>query len=468
VATRLASDEHNAVAFVGTPDGLEARIVPEAGFEFHGLPAKGYDRAKPSTLVTSSLTILGSFFRALGLLLRYKPDVVIGFGGYVSIPVGAAAAFAGVPLVLHEQNSVPGLANRVLSRWAQAVCVTYPDSIAYLAYPRRAVVTGNPVRTDIPGTDREAGRRAFKLRKKDVVLLVFGGSRGARHLNTATVSLYKRLSSIPDVRVLHIAGPTEAEQVRASLKEAAGGKESRWYRVLDYVENMGDAIAASDLVVCRSGATTIAELTVLGRPALLVPYPYATGDHQTLNAKSMVDVGAAWRLTDADLDKPIFGDELVRLLCDPTRLRSMSEASLMVGRPTAAEELIEVAMETACRSGRNTDVCEQVAAERARAEAKAAKAAKAAEARAARVAVEAAKAAEVAKAASGDGAAVAETRKPELALEAETEPASEPEPEVGSEAEPATEPEPASAPVVPAEPVSASSGGADGAEGSAS
>jgi UDP-N-acetylglucosamine--N-acetylmuramyl-(pentapeptide) pyrophosphoryl-undecaprenol N-acetylglucosamine transferase len=376
VAARIASDEHNAVAFVGTPDGLEARMVPEAGFEFHGLPARGYDRAKPWTLVTSSLTILGSFFRALVLLWRYKPDVVIGFGGYVSLPLGAAAAFAGVPLVLHEQNSVPGLANRVLSRWAQTVCVTYPDSIGYLSCPERAIVTGNPVRADVPGADREGGRKAFKLRKQDVVLLVFGGSRGARHINNAMVSLYKRLSVVTDLRVLHVAGKAEAEEVRASLKEAAGGEESRWYRVLDYVENMGDAIAASDLVVCRSGATTIAELTVLGRPALLVPYPYATGDHQTLNATSMVDAGAAWRVTDADLDKAIFGDELLRLLGDRTRRKAMSEASLSIGRPTAAVELVEAAMETACRSGRNTDVCEQVAAERAASEARAVKDAK--------------------------------------------------------------------------------------------
>jgi UDP-N-acetylglucosamine--N-acetylmuramyl-(pentapeptide) pyrophosphoryl-undecaprenol N-acetylglucosamine transferase len=235
VAALLASDEHNAVAFVGTPDGLEARLVPEAGFEFHGLPAKGYDRAKPSTFVTSSLTILGSFFRAFGVLRRYKPDVVIGFGGYVSLPLGAAAAFAGVPLVLHEQNSVPGLANRVLSRWAQAVCVTYPDSIGYLPFPQRAVVTGDPVRAEIHRADREAGRRAFKLRKKDVVLLVFGGSRGARHLNTAMLNLYTRLKDVKDLVVLHVAGPTEVEQVRASLKQAAGGQEPPWYRVLDYI-----------------------------------------------------------------------------------------------------------------------------------------------------------------------------------------------------------------------------------------
>ena len=376
MASLLAGDEHNAVAFVGTPAGLESRLVPQAGFEFHGLPAKGYDRAKPSTLVTSSFTILASFLRALGLLWRYKADVVVGFGGYVSLPLGAAAAFAGVPLVLHEQNSVPGLANRVLSRWAQAVCVTYPESIGYLAYPTRAVVTGNPVRCDVPLASRDAGRRAFKLRGKDLVLLVFGGSRGARHLNNGMIDLYQRLKAVPDLRVLHIAGPSEAEQVRASLKEAAGGKEPKWYRVLDYVENMGDALAAADLVVCRAGATTIAELTVLGRPALLVPYPFATGDHQTLNARSMVDAGAAWRVTDADLGKPMFGDELFRLLGDPARLRAMACASSMLGRPTAAEELVEVAMETACRSGRNTDVCAQVAAAQAKAQAKAEKAPK--------------------------------------------------------------------------------------------
>ncbi len=447
MAARLASDEHNAVAFVGTPDGLEARLVPEAGFEFIGLPAKGYDRARPLTLVTSSLMILGSFFRALGVLRRHKPDVVIGFGAYVSIPLGIAAAFVGIPLVLHEQNSIPGLANRMLSRWAQAVCVTYPESIAYLAYPQRTVVTGNPIRPEIAGADRDAGRKAFKLRKKDVVLLVFGGSRGARHLNSAMINLYKRLSPVTNIRVLHVAGPTEAEQVRGDLKAAAGGSEPGWYRVLDYVENMGDAIAASDLVVCRAGATTIAELTALGRPALLVPYPYATGDHQTLNATSMVDVGAAWRITDADLDKAVFGDEIVRLLNDGARRKMMAEASHLIGRPMAVEELVEVAMETACRSGRNTDVCLQMAAEQAAAQAKGAKAAKVAEAQAARVGK-----AEGAKAAQPQAAAGAEPV-------AEVEPAGG----VVTASEPATAPEPAA----DAELTPAASTVAEGADGDA-
>jgi len=324
----------------------------------------------------------------------------------------------------------------MLSRWAQAVCVTYPESIAYLAYPQRAVVTGNPIRAEIARADRDAGRKAFKLRKKDVVLLVFGGSRGARHLNSAMINLYKRLSPVADIRVLHVAGPTEVEQVRADLKAAAGGSEPRWYRVLDYVENMGDAIAASDLVICRAGATTIAELTALGRPALLVPYPYATGDHQTLNATSMVDVGAAWRLTDADLDKPVFGDEIVRLLTDARRRKTMAEASHMIGRPMAVEELVEVAMETACRSGRNTDVCLQMAAEHAATQAKAAKAAKAAEAQAARAAK-----AEAAKAAEAEAAKAAE---PESAGKAEQAPEVEPAlPAAAEETEPAAETEPA-------------------------
>jgi UDP-N-acetylglucosamine--N-acetylmuramyl-(pentapeptide) pyrophosphoryl-undecaprenol N-acetylglucosamine transferase len=272
--------------------------------------------------------------------------VVVGFGGYVSLPVGLAAAVAGIPLVLHEQNAVPGLANRVLSRWATTVCVTHPSSIERLAHPQRAFVTGNPVRPAVMRSDREAGRRALKVKATDLVLLVFGGSRGARHINTALLSLYKRLKDVRKLKVVHIAGPLEAEAVRSELK-SIDARQRAFGQVHDYIDSMGDALAAADLVVCRAGATTLAELTALGKASILVPYPFATEDHQTLNAQSMVRAGAAFMISDAELDAPLFGDELVRLLANPETRGTMETACAALARPLAAHAVAEAAVEAA-------------------------------------------------------------------------------------------------------------------------
>jgi len=339
VAERLRDAGHD-IAFVGTPTGLEARIVPEAQVLFHSLPSRGFDRARPWTLVTSGFIAGASVFRAVRLIRGMSADVVVGFGGYVSIPVGLAAVITRTPLVLHEQNSVPGLANKLLSRWATAVGVTYETSIASLRHPERALVTGNPVRDAVLKADRSRGRTSLDLPDDALVLLVFGGSRGARHLNQATVSLCDAWMSIPGLHVVHVAGRGEVDSVREALV-AQGGDKGR-YHVLDYIDDMGSAIAAADLVVARAGATSLAELTVLGRPAVLVPYPFATDDHQTLNARTVVEAGGAVLVTDADLDSQRFVDECTRLLTDGAARATMSAASKALGRPDAAEAVAEM------------------------------------------------------------------------------------------------------------------------------
>jgi UDP-N-acetylglucosamine--N-acetylmuramyl-(pentapeptide) pyrophosphoryl-undecaprenol N-acetylglucosamine transferase len=344
VAEQLRDEEHSDVAFVGAPDSLEARLASEAGIDFIAVRAKGFDRSRPTTFISAAITTAVSLFGCMRLIATWRPDVVIGFGGYVSLPLGLAAAMSGVPLVLHEQNAVPGLANRVLSRWARVVCVTYPASISRLRHPRRAVVTGNPVRPQVASASRDAGRKALGIRKADRVLLVFGGSRGARHINEAVLELYERLKEIAKLKVVHIAGPCEVEAVTARLAEVAKG-EASWWQVHDYIPDIGDALAASDLVVCRAGATTLAELAMLGRPAVLVPYPFATEDHQARNAEALVEAGAASLIVDSYLDEPGFGDEVVSLLKKPAVLKRMGEAAASLARPLAAYAIVEAALE---------------------------------------------------------------------------------------------------------------------------
>ena len=350
MAARLSEGGRDEVLFVGTPNGLESSLVPKAGVPFRALPARGFDRSRPLSLIVAIGVLKLSTLRAVTLLRRYKPDAVVGFGGYVSIPVGLAAVLTGVPLVLHEQNSVPGLANRLLSRWASDVGVTYPGSAAQLAHPERVRVTGNPVRRAVLDADRTAARSAAGYADTDVVLLVFGGSRGARHMNDAMLNLYSRLMQIPELRVVHVAGTIDAASVgeRLAAKDAQDGR----YQVLEYLDDMGSALAAADLVLARAGATSIAEITALGRPSVLVPYPFATDDHQTLNARAVQEAGAGALVADADLDGPAFAEELLRLLADEQGREAMAAAASALGRPHAGDAVADMARETAENRGR--------------------------------------------------------------------------------------------------------------------
>lgn len=356
VAGVLASYGDATVEFVGAPGSLEERLARDAGVPFVPVRAQGWDRARPLTLVTGVARTIGSLARSIALLRRGHVDAVCGFGGYVSLPLGIAAVLSRVPLVIHEQNAVPGLTNRVLARFATAVCLTYPDSASGLRGDVRSKVTGNPVRASVMAADRAAGRAAFGAGPDDTLLLVFGGSRGARHLNSATVNLYARFRKFERLRVVQIAGPAEAETVRGLLRDVAGGSMPEWWDVREYVDGMGDLIAAADVVVCRSGATTLAELSARGKAMVLVPYPYATDDHQTGNARPFVEAGGAEMVADAELDTPLFAGAVMRLLADPAKRAEMERDTAALGRPRAAQAVAEAVRDAASapRPGRGT------------------------------------------------------------------------------------------------------------------
>lgn len=349
VAGLLADGGRDEVLFVGTPNGLEARLAPEAGVAFYPIASAGFDRGNPLTLVTSVVRIVVSIGRALGLILRWRPDVVAGFGGYVSLPVGIAAVLTRTPLVLHEQNSVPGMANRFLSRWARTVAVTYESSMKHLKRPERAVVTGNPVRAAVTMASRDAGRERIGASDAAVVVLVFGGSRGARHLNEALVRLWPRLAEQADVMVVHVAGATEAAAVRGAMARALGTPGSH-YQLFEYLDDMGSAIAAADLVVSRAGATSIAEITAIGRASILVPYPYATDDHQTLNARAVSVAGGAIVVPDAELDDTAFEAAVLSLVSDAGKREAMAAAAAALGRPDAGGSVASAIREAGART----------------------------------------------------------------------------------------------------------------------
>jgi UDP-N-acetylglucosamine--N-acetylmuramyl-(pentapeptide) pyrophosphoryl-undecaprenol N-acetylglucosamine transferase len=267
-------------------------------------------------------------------------DVVVGMGGYVSVPVALAAVRSRVPLVLHEQNAVPGLANRLLSRPARTVALAFVEAARLLPKRARTVVTGNPVREPILAvtTDRERLAKEayteFELDPAKRTVVIFGGSQGALHVNRSAVDAVRRLDGL-DVQVLLLAGPAHADGVNEALADSTAVT----VRVVPFLERMELAYAIADLAVCRAGATTCAELAVCGIPSVLIPYPYATARHQDANARALEHAGGATVLLDDELDGAVLAAKIRDLVSDNERLEEMSRRARAWSKPEAAEAL---------------------------------------------------------------------------------------------------------------------------------
>lgn len=339
LAEKLQADGWH-VLFAGTPGGVEARLAPEAGLPFQAFNASGFDRSRPYTLITGVTRIAVSTHRALKWLKQVQPQVVVGFGGYVSIPVVRAAEKLGVPVVVHEQNSVMGLANKAAARHATAVCLTYEGTREQVPGSAQVQVTGNPVRQAVLATSRAQARQALGIPEDATLLLVFGGSLGARHINQAMVPLKEALLARPNLYVMHIAGPKQLADTQDALRLTPD--EQARYQLLGYQDRMPEALAAADVIVSRAGATSLAEISALGIPAVLVPFPYATADHQTTNAQAWVDSGAAFMVPDADVEGPHFREQVLALVDDDALRQNMRARAQEADSVHAAERLAKV------------------------------------------------------------------------------------------------------------------------------
>ena len=320
------------IVWVGNPDGMEARIVPQRGYEtawvrFGALRGKGLVRK-----LLLPVNLLSGFWQALRALRRIRPDVVLGMGGYITFPGGMMAALLGRPLVLHEQNSVAGLANRVLARVADRVLSGFPEVL------EKAEWLGNPVRADITAVLPPAER--YPGRSGPLRVLVVGGSLGAAVLNETVPQALARLA--PEARpiVVHQAGERQIEGLRAAYARVQVEGELR-----PFIDDMAAAYADADLVICRAGALTVAELAAAGVASLLVPFPYAVDDHQTGNARFLADRGAAYLLPQTELSP----DRLAGILSslDRGRLLNMAEHARALAKPLAAVAVAHVCAELA-------------------------------------------------------------------------------------------------------------------------
>ncbi|WP_439101836.1 undecaprenyldiphospho-muramoylpentapeptide beta-N-acetylglucosaminyltransferase [Congregibacter sp.] len=317
------------LAWVGTRRGLEARVVPGAEIQFVPLPMRGL-RGKGLLQQLLAIVLLGiSLLQSLWLMLRFRPALVVGMGGYASFPAACAAWLTRRPLLLQEQNAVPGSANRALARMASAIVTGFPEVLT--EYPK-AQYLGNPVRKDLLPVAKEfpwMPNSATPLR-----VLVLGGSLGARPLNDAIPAVAAALGDKCEWR--HQCGPTHTD---ATQNNYAAVTNTRW-KVEPYLEDMPEAYAWAQLVICRAGALTVAELAVTARPSILVPLPYAIDDHQSANARFLADAGAAVLLPQADLAGEL-ESTLQKLLDDPQGLAAMSRAAAACARPDATAAIAD-------------------------------------------------------------------------------------------------------------------------------
>ena len=341
LARVLASER---VMFIGTPGGLEARLVPAAGWPFEAIDVRGFDRARPLSLATTGITAARATRSAVRVLRRLRPDVVVGMGGYVSLPVCVAARAAGIPVVVHEQNVVLGLANRIAKRFARRVGVSFEETLERAG--ARAVFVGNPVGDEMTPANallcRPDALARFDLDAQRPTLLVFGGSGGARRINMAAGELASLWRERADRQVVHITG--SAADRAGAAPELTG--DLVWRRV-GFVDRMIDAYAVADLAVCRGGATTVAELTAVGIPSIIVPYPHHRDRQQELHARVLERAGAAVVVADEAASGTRLAQEADRLLQSPERLEEMRHAAMALGVPDAAERLARVVREAA-------------------------------------------------------------------------------------------------------------------------
>jgi len=328
------------ITFVGTSRGIETQVLPAQGYKLVRIWIRGFKRRLSLGNLIFPLMLITSLIQSLALIIKSKPDVVIGTGGYVSGPVVLMAALLGVPTLIQEQNSYPGFSTRLLSRWVDRVHLSFEESRRYFKHQNKLRVSGNPTRSELRSIPREEALKKFNLSPDRITLLVFGGSQGATRINQALLGILDKLMRGEKLQLIWATGQKDFEEVKAACRRYG----ERVY-VRPFIDDMASAYAACDLALCRSGATTVAELTRCGVPALLVPYPYAAAGHQEYNARTLAAKGAAVMILDRDLGTKRFENTLMGLLGDDQKRERMRIKSSELGKPEAAKRVVDDVLE---------------------------------------------------------------------------------------------------------------------------
>lgn len=332
VATRHPKNE---VLFVGTDRGLEAKVVPAAGFKLETIGARGLKGVGAARFLKGIVALPIAFIESFRILRRYRPDVVLGVGGYSSGPLVLTAWLMRIPTAVQEQNALPGVTNKILGRFVDAVFVAFDEAKRF--FPAEKVqLVGNPIRRKLMDNYLRSRMTADRFH-----VLVFGGSLGAKGINDRMIQALELLDAEKaSLRLVHQTGKKDVDAVRSAYQQRGFDAE-----VVEFIDDMSAAYTRADLVVCRAGATTLAELTVCKKASILIPFPHATDNHQEVNAKAMVDSGAALMFRESELTGEALAKTILDLKAQPEKLRKMEKKAGLLGRPEAAKELADVCVD---------------------------------------------------------------------------------------------------------------------------
>ncbi len=335
----IRRDKKAEVLFIGTQRGIESKLLGPAGYKLSTIDVEGIKGRGIKALMKGFYQIPQSMWQSGRILKQFQPRVVIGVGGYASGPAVLAAYFMGLPTAIAEQNAVPGITNRILGKFVDKIFVNYAETADSFSRSK-VLVSGNPVRAAF------AGVRGLKKTKKDFYqLLIFGGSQGAQAINKSIVEMLPQLQKIKNgIRILHQTGARELESVRDAYTSYGIRAD-----VTAFIVGMAEAYRQADLIVCRAGATSLAEITAAGKASILIPFPFATNDHQTKNAEAMADKGAAIMIKEKDLSGNKLFEVMNELLGDPQKLHLMEENSAKLGNINAAATIVDACLELAVR-----------------------------------------------------------------------------------------------------------------------
>ena len=337
----VRADSRNAVLFVSAGRPMERSILSKAGFELCAIDVQGVKGRGRFSQLAALFKLPGAVWASSRILKQFRADLVLGVGSFAAGPVVLAARLRGIPCVLQEQNILPGITNRILSRWVGRIYVSFPESKDYFD-PGKTLLTGNPVRRQI----LDAARKQKKNAAGAFTVLVLGGSQGAHAVNLAVLEGLEFLKGMP-VRFIHQTGAADYDDTRRAYENQGLSN-----RVQAFFEDMGALYRQADLVICRAGATTVAELAVMGKPAIFVPFPFAADDHQTLNARSLVRAGAAEMISEKDLTGKILAERVQYYSENPEILAEMAAKAGQFGKPDAAAVIVadclRICSETVC------------------------------------------------------------------------------------------------------------------------
>lgn len=323
------------VSFVGTKTGLETELIPRAGFEIFSLNVRGFRRKLSIDTITALGLAVYSFFQAALLLIKLKPDLVIGTGGYVCGPVLSACVLLKIPTLLHESNALPGVTTRLLSRWVDCLAVSFEETVKHLPAKAKVHITGSPIRHEILTADREKARKILGIDKNQRLVVVFFGSLGASTLNEVMIDLLREYSRKLGFRLIYGTGKRHYKGVLSRL----GDVLPRNAEVFPYIGDMDLYMAAADVAVCRSGAMTVGELCVLGVPSILIPSPYVADNHQEFNARSLESKGAATVILEKNLSAELLFEKIQQLLTNDEERQRMSNSAFALGKKDGIEKI---------------------------------------------------------------------------------------------------------------------------------